>query len=285
MKITKKVAFLLIRIKLKLLSLLSKRWAGKAAFKVFCTPFPAAINNKTGIFDSGEPLEFTVNDALVKGFRFNHPAKKRILILHGFSSNCRNFYWYIAELVKKGYEVLAFDAPAHGMSEGTQVNALDYSKMIQEASRLYGPFDGYIAHSFGGISVSLALEQLLHDEKTKLVLIAPATETATAIDDAFTMLGLRSERIKNALKEEIKLISGHEVEWFSIRRAIKNIKADTLWIHDKDDDVTPLADALKVKDDAPQNVRFVITEGLGHRKIYRDEAVKKQVIKFIYSAE
>jgi pimeloyl-ACP methyl ester carboxylesterase len=281
MKIKKKVAFLAIRIKLKLLSLISRRLAGKAAFKVFCTPFPAAINNKTGIFDHGEPLKFTVNNALVRGFRFNHPADHKILILHGFSSTCRNFHWYISAFVNKGYEVLAFDAPAHGSSEGKRVNALDYSKMIREAYRLYGPFNGYLAHSFGGISVSLALEGLPHDEKTKLVLIAPATETISAIDDAFKMLGLGSERIKNALKEEIFAISGKKAEWFSIRRAIKNINAATLWIHDKDDDVTPLRDVLKVREDAPPNVEFLITEGLGHRKIYRDEAVKKRVADFL----
>jgi pimeloyl-ACP methyl ester carboxylesterase len=281
MKLKKKVAFLLIRTKLKLLSLFSRRLAGKAAFKVFCTPFPAAINNKTSIFSSGEPLEFTVNNALVKGFRFNHPAQHKVLILHGFSSTCRNFHSYVAAFIDKGYEVLAFDAPAHGTSEGKRVNALDYSNMIQEAARLYGPFQGYMAHSFGGISACLALEQLPHDENTRLVLIAPATETVSAIDDAFTMLGLKSERIKIALKEEIYNISGKPAEWFSIRRAIKNIRATTLWIHDKDDDVTPLRDALKVKEDAPPNVEFIITEGLGHRKIYRDEAVKNSVINFL----
>jgi len=280
MNIKKKVAFLLIRNKLKLLSLISKRLAGKAAFKVFCTPFPAANNNKNSIFNSGEPLEFTVNNALVKGFRFNQGGTKRILILHGFSSSCRNFHWYIQAFIQHNFEVLAFDAPAHGASSGKQVNALGYSHMIQEANRLYGPFDGYLAHSFGGISVSLALEQIAHDENTKLVLIAPATETISAIDDAFVLLGLKSERIKSALKDEIFALSGQKAEWFSIRRAIKNIKADTLWIHDKDDDVTPLRDALKVKEDAPSNVRFVITSTLGHRKICRDEAVKKQVVDF-----
>ncbi|WP_255154041.1 alpha/beta hydrolase [Ferruginibacter sp. HRS2-29] len=262
------------------MSLISKRLAGKAAFKVFCTPFPAANNNKNSIFNSGESLEFTVNNTLVKGFRFNKGGSKRLLILHGFSSTCRNFHWYITTFIQKGYEVLAFDAPAHGASSGRQVNALDYSAMIQETNRLYGPFNGYMAHSFGGISVSLALEQIPHNEMTKLALIAPATETVSAIDDAFIMLRLKSERIKNALKDEIFILSGHKAEWFSIRRAMKNITADVLWIHDEDDDVTPLRDALKVKEDAHANVRFVITTTLGHRKIYRDEAVKKQVVDF-----
>ncbi len=231
--------------------------------------------------DSGEPLEFTVNNAIVKGFRLNHPRPHKVLILHGFSSSCKNFHRYASDLMARDYEVLAFDAPAHGISEGKQVNALDYSRMIMKAAELYGPFQSYMAHSFGGIAVSLALEELPHDENTSLVLIAPATETVTAIDDAFKMLGLRNQQLKTALKEEIFNISGHPAEWFSIRRAIKNIRAKVLWIHDEDDNITPLRDALKVKEDAPSNVQFMITKHLGHRKIYRDEAVKNAVVNFL----
>ena len=80
-------------------------------------------------------------------------------------------------LENKGYEVLAFDAPAHGDSEGSTVNAIEYSEMIKKVIELYGPVEAFIAHSFGGIAISLALEQIPHDANTKIVFIAPATET------------------------------------------------------------------------------------------------------------
>ena len=34
--------------------------------------------------------------------------------------------------IKQGYEVLAFDAPAHGQSEGKTSNLLDYMEMIRK---------------------------------------------------------------------------------------------------------------------------------------------------------
>ncbi|HTF27758.1 MAG TPA: alpha/beta hydrolase, partial [Flavitalea sp.] len=64
-------------------------------------------------------------------------------------------------------------------------------------------------------------------------------------------------------------------------RAINNIKAQILWIHDETDKVTPLHDALKVKEDNHANLAFIITTGLGHRRIYRDEKVIKTVIDFL----
>lgn len=184
-------------------------------------------------------------------------------------------------LVQKKYEVLAFDAPAHGGSEGKTVNAVEYAAMIKKIIALYGPVQGFIAHSFGGIAVCLALEEMPHDKNTKLVLIAPATETSSAIDGAFTILGLKSKALRKSFDEVIFNKSGKETTWFSVRRALKNIKATVLWIHDEADNITPVSDALKVKEDHLSNVHFMITKGLGHSKIYRDATVKKAATDFL----
>jgi hypothetical protein len=184
-------------------------------------------------------------------------------------------------LLSKDYEVLAFDAPAHGASEGVTVNAIEYCEMIKKICALYGPIDGFLAHSFGGIAVSLALETIPHNEHTKVVLIAPATETSSAVDGAFEMLGIKNIALRKTFDDIIFEKSGKETAWFSIRRAMNNIKASVLWFHDEDDDVTPLSDALKVKSDNHSNIKFVITKGLGHRKIYRDESVVNAAVKFL----
>ena len=184
-------------------------------------------------------------------------------------------------LVEKGYEVLAFDAPSHGASDGSYTNAIEYSDMIKKAVDLYGPIQSFIGHSFGGIAVCLAMEAMPHDANTKIVLIAPATETSTAIDGAFSMLGIRNERLRKEMDDLIFDKTAKTTAWYSIRRAMNNIKASVLWFHDEDDDVTPLNDALKVKEDNHSNIEFVITKGLGHRKIYRDESVLNAAVKFL----
>jgi predicted subunit of tRNA(5-methylaminomethyl-2-thiouridylate) methyltransferase len=113
------------------------------------------------------------------------------------------------------------------------------------------------------------------------VLIAPATETSTAVDGAFTMLKIKNNLVRKEFDKIIFEKSGYPTEWFSIKRAMKNIKAAVLWIHDESDDITPLADALKVKSEQFSNIRFIITKGLGHKKIYRDNDIKNEVINFL----
>jgi pimeloyl-ACP methyl ester carboxylesterase len=281
MKLQKKLAFGYIRAKLNLLSFINKRLAGEKAFELFCTPLVRYNGNGSELFLKSERLAFELNGKMIRGFRCNHPGQKTALILHGFSSTCHKFDRYAADLVKKGYEVLAFDAPAHGASEGKTVHALEYSRMIQQVVALYGPVQSYIGHSFGGMAASLALEELPHDEHTKLVLIAPATETSSAIESAFAMLGLKNPAVRKALDDVIAGISGKDTQWFSIRRAITNIRASVLWVHDEADDITPLKDALQVKAADHANVEFYITKGLGHQKIYRDAAVRERIIRFL----
>jgi len=153
--------------------------------------------------------------------------------------------------------------------------------MIKKVMELYGPVNSFIAHSFGGMALSLALEEMVQEEKIKIVFIAPATETSTAIDTASALIGLNDETVRNEIDKLIFRISGKETVWFSMKRAMYNIKAKILWIHDEEDDTTPFSDALKVKEDNHSNIEFMITKGLGHRRIYHDANVKKRVVDFL----
>jgi hypothetical protein len=45
--------------------------------------------------------------------------------------------------------------------------------------------------------------------------------------------------------------------------------------------MTPWKDAKKVMDDKHYNIEFIVTKGLGHRRIYRDSNVSKAIIDFL----
>ena len=279
MKLAQRLTIGYIQTKFKLLAGISKKKAAEQAFILFSTPF--LRSKRSGVPKNAEVLTFKFKNLTINGFRWNFPQKNKVLILHGFGSAAYKFEAYAAPLVQKGYEVLAFDAPAHGNSEGRTVNAVEYAEMINQVIDRYGPIHKFLAHSFGGIALSLALEKKETDPKTKIVFIAPATETTSAVEGAFAMLKMSNAGVKKEFHNIIYRLSGKETAWFSIRRAIKNIRAEVLWIHDEDDDVTPLSDALKVKEDNHPHINFVITKGLGHRRIYHDAGVKKLISDFM----
>jgi hypothetical protein len=64
---------------------------------------------------------------------------------------------------------------------------------------------------------------------------------------------------------------------------MRHITAQVLWYHDEEDQLTPFSDAVKVTEEGYPNLVFRTTKGLGHRRIYRDNEVIKDVMRFIES--
>jgi len=279
MRFRQRLVLKYIRTKFALLSALSKRKAAQKAFQLFCTPQSRNRNKLPKIFEQAEKVEFTFHNFAIKGYRWNRSSDKRILILHGFESSVINFDRYIKPLTRKGYSVLCFDAPAHGRSSGKEINVLLYRDFIDYINQTLGPVKGFIAHSLGGLALSLAIERWKHDDTHKIVYIAPAVETTTAINSFFSFLGLDQE-VRKEFERLIEMKSGHHPSWFSIYRAAKHIKADVLFFQDQNDNMTPLSDVEAIIKLNLSNFKFVITEGLGHRRIYRDNQVSKAIIDF-----
>jgi pimeloyl-ACP methyl ester carboxylesterase len=281
MKLKQRLALGLINRKIKFYAAFSKKKAAKEAFKFLCTPLAPEQRDTPLIYRQGKPAKFMIDGYKIRGHKWNHPKDNRVLIIHGFSSASYKFDKYVISLINKGYEVIAFDALAHGKSEGKTVNILQYRDMIKKAIYKFGPINKFIAHSFGGLALCLALEDIEHDENTNVVLLSPATETSTAIDYAFAMINLKDRRIRNEVDNLIFDLSGNSPEWFSIKRAMPNIKANILWIHDEDDHVTPIKDVVKVQEKKFPNIEFMFTNGLGHNNIYHDPKVKDAVTNFL----
>ena len=280
MKLAQKLAVNYLRARLNLTAVLSRQQAAEKAFDIFCTPFYKSKTAAPAIFEKGQPIEFRVHNTVVRGHKWNQGGSKRILILHGFESSAKNFDAYVRVLTAKNYEVLAFDAPAHGRSDGKRITLPDYIHMIEAIYYQFGGLQGMIAHSFGGLAAAHALELLPDNENISLALVAPATETTTAIDTLFRFLQL-GKAVRTSFNQIVLEKSGYPPEHFSIGRAIQHIKGPVLWVHDENDEITPLGDVAPVMDAHYSNVSFFITQGLGHRKIYRDDRVVRAVAEFL----
>lgn len=282
MKLRQRLLIRYYKTKLKALALLSPDKAAEAAWQLFCTPFPSRLPKKIPpVFLKAEKLSFEKEGITLRGFRWQpeHPNGKKILIIHGFSSYAYKFEKYITPLKKEGFEVLAFDAPAHGMSGGKIINAYLYSQTLLSIEFLFGPIYGFLGHSLGGLAASLAFEQLPENLHRKLVLVAPATETKRAIDNFFTLLS-----VEQATREAfISLISKRTLQpisYYSVGRVVKNIQSPVLWVHDQQDNVCSFEDVRPLLSEDLPHVQFRITEQLGHNKVYREQSVCDEIIHF-----
>ncbi|MBS1602185.1 MAG: alpha/beta fold hydrolase [Bacteroidetes bacterium] len=282
LKINQKLALKYVRARLNILSLVSPRKAAIKAFRSFCTPRQRVRKKGSVLFEGGERLSFRLDGHSIRGHRWSPAgqADKRVLIAHGWESASRNFESYVSPLLKKGYEVVAFDAPAHGRSGGRSTTLPGYVDMLRAVHQSFGPFDSYMGHSLGGLALALLLENTPHHPDTRLVLVAPAVETTTAVA-MFSKLLRLSPEVTKAIDDYVQEISGHPFAWYSLRRALHHIHAGVLYLQDEEDRVTPASEADLVRQDGHHNIRFVFTRGLGHRKIYKDAESVQMIVDFL----
>ncbi|MGV3594562.1 MAG: alpha/beta hydrolase [Sediminibacterium sp.] len=281
MKLAQRVVIGYYKTKLRTIGMVSPRLAAEQAFKIFCTPYTKGVHQKEPlVFHKAHPQTFRFEDLEIKGFHWipEKPNGQKVLVVHGFSSYGYKFEKYVQPLLATGFEVFMFDAPAHGLSEGKIINALIYKKFLASIDQRFGKMDAFIAHSLGGLATSLLAEEL--EGKRKLVLIAPATETRTAVQGFYKMFKIK-EPVRQEFEQMIERMTGKTMDHFSITRVMRNIQLPVLWIHDQQDRICPYADTLPVQKEGHPHIRFYITEGLGHNKIYRDQQVIKHVIGFL----
>lgn len=282
LKLTQRIILKYYRTKLKVLEKVSPDKAVEYALRLFFTPYSNQSKaERPAIFHRAEKLSFDFNGNTIHGFRWNSagPAGKTVLVCHGMNSCCYRFEKYIQLLSQKNFNVLAFDAQAHGQSDGKILNAVIYSEIILEIEKLYGPVFGIIAHSVAGMATAFAMEQLKAENK-KIILIAPATETVTAIENFFSLLHLKKP-FRKIFDEAVEKLRGFPPEWYSVTRAVHSFKSDILWIHDRNDTMCPYNDTLTIQKLQLPHIQFMITEGLGHNIIYRNREVQKKVIDFL----
>ncbi len=150
-------------------------------------------------------------------------------------------------------------------------------------SARFGPAHAVVAHSLGAISTYLTLRfGWLSTER--LVLMAPMVRAVPLFDQFQRALGFGS-RTRRAFDRHLDAFVGIPMaEFDALVQAAHSEPVPTLIVHDSGDRQTPYADAVRLVDGLP-DARLVTTDGLGHRKILRDERVLREVMAFVDGRE
>lgn len=115
---------------------------------------------------------FSNNELKINSFRWGK-GRTKILLTHGWGSKALDFFDLITRLrTLADVEIIAFDAPGNGSSEGKLSNLLLYVEAIKETILAYGPPDILIGHSLGAMANIIATQEV--SIKPQLILsIAP----------------------------------------------------------------------------------------------------------------
>jgi len=102
---------------------------------------------------------FAHRDLNFNGFKWG-TGKHRILITHGWGSKAADFAELITVLREiNDLEIIAFDAPGNGSSEGELSNLLLYIEAVKAIISSFGNPDIMIGHSLGGMANVIAIKE------------------------------------------------------------------------------------------------------------------------------
>lgn len=263
----------LVSAGLRAAALVSPTLAAKAAVRLFFTPrrFPRPARERQAL-EAGAPLRVLGLHATSWG------AGPTVLLAHGWEGRGSQLAAFVEPLVDAGFRVVALDAPGHGDSPGTETNMVEYARTLMAVGTAVGPLAGVVAHSFGVGATILALSQGLRAERVALVAGPSSVEDILKRALAGFRLGGRTAEVFWELCARKVGVHVRDLDLRALAAGLGHVPA--LVVHDRDDAEIPYSDAEALAAVWP-GVRLMTTEGLGHRRILRDDAVVGAAADFI----
>jgi pimeloyl-ACP methyl ester carboxylesterase len=250
--------------------------------RVFFSPFTyRATPAEKHYLNTAKGFEISVNDQMVRCWKWGSgPA---ILLAHGWNGRGIQLHQFIEPLLRRGYSVIAYDAPGHGESDGKTSSYFEFTDTIRTLliSSNGHEIQGVIAHSLGASAVvnSMAKE----DHPLKPVLIAPALKLAEVLYSFFDDIGLPKPVYQNLIEEYEKSF-GYNMRRDNPSDLLTGLESKILIVHDKNDPTIPYVDSKDISERF-RNIELHTTERLGHKRILADESVVDLVSNYFGTAK
>jgi len=204
-----------------------------------------------------------------------------VLLAHGWGGHAAQLRGFVFPLLAAGYRVVAFDQPAHGVSEGRLTGLPDFAEVLAQvawqAGARQGFIQGVVAHSMGGAATALAIARGLPVRRA--VIIGTSLEVG-AYARRFARWHGMPERVREAMQAAIEERFGVRWSQLDVAKLAPRLGAPALVIHDREDRTVPWTEATRFARLWPQ-ARLLLTQGLGHRRILDDEQVTRAAADFI----
>lgn len=248
---------------------------------IFFTPFHYREPEKEKEFlKSAKDFRITVDNKNIQCYRWGSTGPK-IMLIHGWAGRTGQFRKMIPEFVKAGFQVVGFDGPAHGRSDGKQTDILEFGAVMKHLNDTEGGFAGAVAHSFGGISALYAIANGL--QIPRLVNIASPTIASQVIHN-FRRAINASAKMEGVIDKYLMAKHGQPFKYFTGLNAVTMLKQPLRLLHiqDENDPEVGVENASELKNAYPA-ADIYLTKGLGHTRILKEDSVIEVCIKYLKS--
>ena len=259
-------------------ALLFPELAGAWAERLFLTP-PRGRDAATALDLIDARSSFVEHKGrAIATWRWGAREAPAVLLAHGWGGHAAQMRPFVFPLLASGFRVIAYDQPAHGVSEGRLTGLPDFADALADVAAHHGDVEAVIAHSLGAAAAALALANGKVTFK-KAVLLSPPADMV-GYSRRFARWYWMPEPVRRAMQAAIEERYGVLWESLDVSRLAARLKAPALVIHDRDDRLVPWTQGAQVARHWP-GARLLSTDGLGHRRILEDEFVTRAAADFV----
>lgn len=257
--------------------------AVRAAYRLFGTPLPPKWVSRRRKWSPDWHIEqWPFEDASVTMYsRPVAPAGPVVLLVHGWGGHAGQMLALAEVLSAQGLRPVIIEMPAHGRSSGSVTNLPQFARVLEYVTaRLQQQghtLRAVVAHSLSANAGAYAASRGL--AAGRLVLLAPPASPLEYTRLFAHVFGLH-ESTRAAMQRRIEAREGILMPQFEPAMVGPRIALPTLVVHDRQDSINRFADGVAYSE-AIVGARLVATEGLGHRKILKDDEVLRQVAAFL----
>lgn len=267
---------LALRWRLRLLHALDRERAVRATARLFLTPPRHRFSEaELTALEEASSLTLPLMSGRMTAWRWGHPQAPQVVLVHGWGGRGAQLHGFVRPLLQRGFAVVTFDAPGHGMSAGKQSSMLHFLGALDVLLAAIGPVHALIGHSMGGAVVASALARGV-GAKRAVLLAAPASlEDASRRFARFLHL---PESLRAGVQQRIQTHFGAPWQRFEAEYGAAAIPL--LLIHDQADQEVPASDAQRYLAAWP-GASLHLSQGLGHRRLLRDDEVIAKAVAFV----
>ena len=263
------------------LTALSAYLGGKAALRLVMTPFPIEFTeNQQEFLASAKQETLSLEKHQIRSYHWqpNEQNGQSVLLLHGWSSRSTRWMPLANNLLREGFEVLAFDAPAHGFSNGKYLNVDLYARTLKAFLLEKPMLDAIVGHSIGASAAVYGMGNYGAPRPKKMALLAGFADSQRVMLDFSELFGFSPKTVE-AMDSAILKKFGVRMADFAIPKHLQKLQdIQGLVIHDEEDDVAPFLEGKQLAE-VWGNAQFVATHGQGH-SLY-GKKVRKVLVDFL----
>ncbi len=259
----------------KILDFFAPGMASKIAYRFMSNPRVRKLRGfEEDILAKSTQNRISFKEFQVQSYAWGKEGNPIALLVHGWEGQSGNFGNLIDLLIKKGYQIVAYDAPSHGKSSKGATSMFEYTDFITERIKVHKPAV-IISHSFGSITTLLGLRRNAEFFLNQWIIVTTPFNFQDRIDQMKEQLGFTNRTVEK-LVPLLEQDTEYTIEELNVGKTAPQLNnlGSSVIIHSQQDKVIPIGDARKVHRHLA-NSEMIELKNLGHYRILWSEELKE----------